>query len=122
MVLATSVKTKIKSQKEEGKLPLFADGLIINYETKETEQKLAETTAFLKFQDGIAKMATFYSSIAWKFLTEEPGGLQSVGSQDWARMHEGAGSNKQVEPISKKKKKVLKTKDQHARKTSSISF
>ena len=66
-------------------------------------------------------MATHSSIFAWKIpWTEEPGGLQSVGSQDWARMREGAGSNKQVEPPPPPKKS-FKTKDQYA-ETSSISL
>ena len=53
-------------------------------------------------------MVTHSSIPAWKSpLTEEPGGLQSMGLHDWACMHEGGGrwvgSNKLVE-LKKKKK------------------
>ena len=53
-------------------------------------------------------MATHSSIPAWKSpWTEEPGGLQSMGLNDWACVHEGGGrwvgSNKVVE-IKKKKK------------------
>ena len=56
------------------------------------------------------EMATHFSILAWKSpWTEEPGRLQSMGLQDWARMHEGGGrwvgSNKLVE-LKKKKKKI----------------
>ena len=55
-------------------------------------------------------MATHSSILAWKSpWTEEPGGLQSMGLHDWARVHEGGGrwvgSNKLVELKKKKKKK-----------------
>ena len=54
------------------------------------------------------EMATHSSILAWKSpWTEEPGGLQSMGSHDWACVHEGGGrwvgSNKVV--VLKKKSK-----------------
>ena len=56
------------------------------------------------------EMATHSSILAWKSpWTKEPGGLQSMGLHDWARVHEGGGrwvgSNKVVELKKKKKKK-----------------
>ena len=53
------------------------------------------------------EMATYSSILAWKSpWTEEPGGLQSMGLNDWACVHEGGGrwvgSNKVVE-LKKKK-------------------
>ena len=50
----------------------------------------------------LEEMATHSSILAWKSpWTEEPGGLQSMGLHDWARVHEGGGrwvgSNKLVE-------------------------
>ena len=57
------------------------------------------------------EMATHSSILAWKSpWTEEPGGLQSMGSHDWACVHEGggrwAGSSKVVE-LKKKKKPLI---------------
>ena len=42
----------------------------------------------LGWKDALEKeMATHSSILAWKIpWTEEPGGLQSVGSQSWARL------------------------------------
>ena len=53
------------------------------------------------------EMAAYSSDLAWKNpWTEEPGGLQSMGLHDWARVHKGGGrcvgSNKLIE-LKKKK-------------------
>ena len=76
--------------------------------SEESEMSFKESR--LKVFSREKEMATHSSILAWKSpWTEEPGGLQSMGSHDWARVHEGGGrwvgSNKLVEQ--KKKKCVL---------------
>ena len=65
-------------------------------------------------------MATHSSILAWKSpRTEEPGGLQSMGSHDWACVHEGGGrwvgSNKVVELKKKKSYRSISLKNIYAK-------
>ena len=58
---------------------------------QETKEAMQETPVqFLGWDDPLEKgLATHSSILAWRIpWTEEPGGLQSMGSQSWTRLND----------------------------------
>ena len=55
---------------------------------KESTSIVGDMGLILSQEDSLEKgMATHFSILAWRILwTEEPDGLQSIGSQSWTRL------------------------------------